>query len=393
MERLIFHIDVNNAFLSWTACHLLKNGYKKDIRCEVSVIGGDESSRHGVVLAKSPLAKKYGIVTGESLFNARKKYKGLKVYEPNHKIYKEYSDKLFEYLSQYSPNLEKYSIDECFLDLTGMNHFIKDEVEFANKIKDEIKEKFGFTVNIGIGNNKLCAKVASDFEKPDKVHTLYKNEIEDKLWKLNVQDLFMVGKQTVKKLNEMKIYTVYDLAHTQKEKLILEFKSYGNTLYNFANGIDDSPVESEKSDLKGIGNSITLPKDIIKKEDIKLKLLELSEQVGSRLRKDKKYAYVVTLYVKYNDFKTLTHQKKLLNPINTDDEIYNSILTLLKEIELRPIRSIGIRLNNLVLEKTEQISLFDSEEKKDNKNENLQITIDKLKNKYGRNVVKKAIIK
>lgn len=392
-KRLIFHIDVNNAFLSWTACNLLKKGSKIDIRSEVSVIGGDESKRHGVVLAKSPLAKKYGIVTGESLFNARKKYKNLKVYEPNHEIYKEYSDKLYEYLSQYTPHIERYSIDECFLDLTGMNHFIKNEIEFATKIKEEIKEKFGFTVNIGIGNNKLCAKVASDFEKPDKIHTLYENEIEEKLWNLKVEDLFMVGKQSAKKLNSLKIYTVYDLAHTKREKLVLEFKSFGNTLYEYANGIDNSVVESEKSELKGIGNSITLPKDIYDKNDIKVKLLELSEQVGTRLRKDKKYAYVVTLYIKYNDFKTITHQKKLINPINTDDEIYNNVITLLKEVEFRPIRSIGIRLTNLVLEKIEQISLFEEHKNIDNKNEALQETIDKLKNKYGKNVVKKAIIK
>ena len=391
-ERLIFHIDVNNAYLSWTACELLKEN-KIDIRKEVSIIGGDESKRHGVVLAKSPLAKKYGIVTGESIYNARKKYKNLIVYPPNHKLYKEYSNKLIKYLSQLTPNLEQYSIDECFLDMSGMGHFFKNEVEFATKIKNEIKNKFGFTVNIGIGNNKLCAKIASDFEKPDKVHTLYKDEIETKMWPLPVEDLFMVGKKTKKKLKEMKINTIYDLAHTKKEKLILEFKSFGNTLYEYANGIDDSPVESEKTELKGIGNSITLPKDLEELEDIKLKLLELSEQVGSRIRKDKKYAHVVTLYVKYSDFKTLTHQRKLKNPINTDEEIYENILMLLKEIEIKPVRSLGIRLNNLDTEKFEQISLFNVNSNKKDNFENLQYTIDDLKEKYGKDIIKKAINK
>ena len=374
-ERLIFHIDVNNAFLSWTACELLKTG-NTDIRKQVSVIAGDESKRHGVVLAKSPLAKKYGIVTGESIFNARKKYKNLIIYPPNHELYKQYSDKLIKHLSQYTPHLEQYSIDECFLDMSGMGHFFKNEVEFANNIKDEIKNKFGFTVNIGIGNNKLCAKIASDFEKPDKVHTLYKHEIKTKT-----------------KLKEMKINTIYDLAHTKKEKLILEFKSFGNILHEYANGIDDSPVENEKSELKGIGNSITLPKDLEELDDIKLKLLELSEQVGSRIRKDKKYSFVVTLYVKYSDFKTLTHQKKLKNPINTDEEIYENVLILLKEIELKPIRSIGIRLSNLVTEKFEQISLFNSGEDVTDNFENLQYTIDNLKSKYGKDIIKKAIRK
>ena len=392
-QRLIFHIDVNNAFLSWTACELIKEGNKIDIRNQVSVIAGDENKRHGVVLAKSPMAKKYGIVTGESIFNARKKYKNLLIYPPNHDSYQKYSNMLYEYLSEFTPYIERYSVDECFLDMTGMNYFIKDDIEFANKLREEIKTKFGFTVNIGIGNNKLCAKVASDFEKPDKVHTLYDSEIKDKLWKLDVEDLFMVGRQTAKKLRSMKINTVYDLAHTPREKLILEFKSFGNILYEYANGIDNSEVENERADLKGIGNSTTLPHDLIDKEKIKIKLLEISELVGSRLRKEKKYAYVVTLYVKYNDFKTLTHQKKLKNPINTDKEIYEYSLLLLKEIELRPIRSLGIRLTELTTDKITQISLFEQEKITDNKEELLQEALDNLKSKYGKNVVKKAIIK
>ena len=391
-ERLIFHIDVNNAYLSWTACELLKTG-NVDIRKQVSIIAGDESKRHGVVLAKSPLAKKYGIVTGESIFNARKKYKNLKVYPPNHDLYSKYSKELIEYLSQFTPHLEQYSVDECFLDMSGMDHFFKDATEFANKIKDEVKNKFGFTVNVGIGNNILCSKIASDFEKPDKVHTLYKHEIETKMWPLPVEDLFMVGRKTKKKLKEMKINTIYDLAHTKKEKLVIEFKSFGNTLYEYANGIDESPDESESSELKGIGNSLTLPKDLEEIEDIKLKLLELSEQVGSRIRKDKKYAYVVTLYVKYSDFKTLTHQKKLKNPINTDEEIYENILVLLKEIEIKPVRSLGIRLTTLVTEKFEQISIFNSDKEVNNNFENLQYTIDNLKSKYGKDIIKKAINK
>lgn len=373
---------------------MLKNGYKIDIRNTVSIIGGDESKRHGVVLAKSPLAKQYNIITGESIYNARKKYKNLLVFPPQHDIYQKYSDKLYKYLKQYSPYVERYSIDECFLDMSGMNHFIKDEIGFAHKIKNEIKLKFGFTVNIGIGNNKLCAKVASDFEKPDKVHTLYDNEIENKLWPLNVEDLFMVGKQTTKKLKDLNINTVYDLAHYPKEKLISIFKSFGNLLHDYANGIDYSIVENERTELKGIGNSITLPKDIEKLDEIKEKLLELSEIVGQRLRLDKKYAYVVTLYIKYANFKHFTHQKKLKNPINTDDEIYKNAIILLGKIELEPIRSLGIRLTALTTDKTEQISLFDTTIEKNSKNdENLQYTIDNLKTKYGKNIIKRASFK
>jgi len=277
--------------------------------------------------------------------------------------------------------------------MSGMNNFIKDPKAYAIKIKNEIKLKFGYTVNIGIGNNKLCAKIASDFEKPDKVHTLYNNEIKEKLWPLAVEDLFMVGKQTAKKLKSLKINTVYELAHYPKEELIKYFKSYGTLLHNYSNGIDDSLVENEKQELKGIGNSITLPRDYEKIEEIKLKLLELSEQVGRRIRNDRKYAYVITLYIKYSDFTKLTHQKKLKNPINTDDEIYNNILTLLNEVEIKPIRSLGIRLTNLTTNKIEQISLFDKEKNNNDNNQNLQYTIDKLKGKYGKNIIKRASIK
>lgn len=392
-KRLIFHIDVNNAYLSWSACEMLKNGYENDIRNQVSIIGGDESKRHGVVLAKSMPAKKYNITTGESIYSAKKKYKNLLVFSPNHDIYQKYSDELYDYLSTLSPRVERYSIDECFLDMTGMNNFIKEPVDYAKKIKEYIKTNFGYTVNIGIGNNKLCAKVASDFEKPDKVHTLYDKEIKNKLWPLKVGDLFMVGKQTTKKLQDLKINTVYDLAHYPKDNLIKYFKSYGTILHEYANGIDDSAVENEKSELKGIGNSITLPKDYENIDDIKLKLLELSEQVGIRIRHDKKYAYVITLYVKYSDFTKLTHQCKLKNPINTDSDIYTSILHLLDEIELKPVRSLGIRLTDLVTNKLEQISIFDNIKESSKDAETLQYTIDELKTKYGKNIIKRASIR
>ena len=211
-ERVIFHIDVNNAFLSWTAVLLLKNGYKRDIRNIPSIIGGDESQRHGIVLAKSPVAKKYGIVTAETLYQARKKCPQLECFPADYKWYYEKSKELYNYLSQYSPQIEQYSVDESFLDMTGTNYLYKNYEELAYKIKEDVKEKFGYTVNIGIANNKLCAKMASDFEKPDKVHTLYNNEIKDKMWPLPIEELFMVGKKTSEALRKINIKTIGDMA-------------------------------------------------------------------------------------------------------------------------------------------------------------------------------------
>ena len=176
MKNIIFHIDVNNAFLSWSALDLLNQGFKYDIRNSYAVIGGDETKRRGIVLAKSNSAKKVGIVTGETLYSARKKCKVLKVYPPNYNFYQKKSKELFELLGKYTDDIEPFSIDECFLDYTKIKHFYGDEVKFAYKLKTEIKEKLGFTVNIGIANNKLCAKMASDFLKPDRVHTLYEEE-------------------------------------------------------------------------------------------------------------------------------------------------------------------------------------------------------------------------
>ena len=213
-ERIIFHIDVNNAFLSWTAVKLLKEGYKEDIRKIPAVIGGNEKERKGIVLAKSPVAKKYNVVTAETLYQARKKCPGLKVFAPDYKWYAEKSKELFAYLSQYSPSMEQFSIDECFIDMTGTKYLYKNYLELAYYIKDDIKVKFGYTVNIGIGNNKLCAKMASDFEKPDKVHTLLKDEIVHRLWPLDVGDLLFIGRTTTETLNKLNIYTLEDLAKT-----------------------------------------------------------------------------------------------------------------------------------------------------------------------------------
>ena len=269
MQRIIFHIDVNNAFLSWTAVNLLNHGYKQDIRKIPSVIGGDEKARHGIVLAKSPVAKKYGIVTAETLYSARNKCRFLLVFPPNYPFYKEQSEKLMNYLSRYTPTIEQYSIDECFLDLTGTSLLYgNDYVSLAHKIKDEIKEKFGFTVNIGIGENKLCAKMASDFEKPDKVHTLYMNEIETKLWPLKVEDLFMLGRSSAKKLNELGIYTIKDLKDANINILRRYFKNGADYFKEAALGIDYSKVEPRNPKNKCISISRTLPYDVTKKEDL-----------------------------------------------------------------------------------------------------------------------------
>ena len=390
MERIIFHIDVNNAFLSWSAVKLLDEGYKTDIRKIPSIIGGDESIRHGIVLAKSPIAKKYGIKTAETIYSARKKCPNLKIFSPDMEYYKKMSKKMIDYISNYSPDLEQFSIDECFLDLTGTTYLYDNILSLAYKIKDEINEKFGFTVNIGIGNNKLCAKMASDFEKPNKVHTLYKNEIENKMWPLPIEDLFMVGKKTAIKLKKMGFYTIGDVAKSDCNRLIREFKSFGNTIYEMANGIDNSIVNSTISQNKSISTSLTLSKDTDDISVLKKVLLKQVDEIGRALRKKNLYATVVAVTFKTSDFVNFSKQCSFDLPINSNNSIYEKAINLLyKSWNFEKIRNIGIRISGFTDKRVAQTSLFESEND-DIANEKIQSVLDSIKDKYGSDIINPA---
>ena len=389
MERQILHIDVNNAFLSWTAIEKMKNGENLDIRTIPSVIGGDESRRSGIVLAKSTKAKEFGIKTGETLYSARQKCPALKVYPSNYKIYSKYSDSLYKLLLEYTDKIERFSIDECFLDMT--DYLMKDTlINKANEISRRVKEELGFTVNIGVANNKLLAKMASDFQKPDKVHTLFKNEIEKKMWNLPVSELFMLGRKTVPKLNNMNIKTIRDLAKTNKELLIKKFGKHGKIMWEYTNGIDEAEVIYKFETPKGIGNSITLPLDIASIEKIEEVLLALTEQVTYRLRNYDLIANVVNVQLRTKDFTDFSHQKKLDIPTANTKDIYMKAKELLHEMykENIFIRLVGIRVDNLISKDEIQLSLFSQEAKQ--KQENLDKVVDILKNKYGYNTITRA---
>ena len=391
MEKIIFHIDVNNAFLSWTAIELLNNGYKYDIRNSYAVIGGDPKMRKGIVLAKSNSCKKLGIYTSMNLFEAKKKCSVLKVYPPNYKFYSEMSNKLFNLLSKYTPDIEIASIDECYLDYGKVKKLYGDQFEFAKKIQKEIYDTLGFTVNIGIANNKLCAKMASDFSKPNKIHTLYNYEIENKMYPLPINDLFMIGKKTSEKLINLGINTIGDLANFSYEKLYAYFKNQTNFLINQARGIDNSVVDSNTYVPKGISNEITLDKDVIKKEDLYPYLLNLCESVSIRLRKQNKYATVICVVLKDNYFKRKSHQRKLDNATNVTNEIYKIAKEVLIEMwNDERIRLIGVRLDKLVNNINYQVSLFESENNVDSK---IDSVIDNLKEKYGNKIITKASMK
>lgn len=390
MKRIIFHIDVNNAFLSWSALDMIKNGSKIDIRNIPSVVGGDESKRHGIVLAKSVSAKKAGIVTGEPIYLARRKVNKLYVAPLNKESYIKYSNEFYKILCKYSPVVEKYSIDECFLDMTGTEKIFGDPVKLAYKIKDEIYKTLGFTVNVGVANSKLCAKMASDFEKPNKVHTLFDSEIKDKMWPLLVNDLFMVGKSSSKKLHELNINTIEDLAKADTNMLTRHFKSLGKMMHEYANGIDNSPVEKPIPKNQGIGNSTTLPEDVEDIVNLKKVLRKLSDMVGIRLREKERYATVISVQLKNNRFLNFQHQKKLINPISSNEDIYENACELLKEMwKGEPIRLVGLRVSDFTNSTYEQISLFE-EKGKTRKRDNIQKAVDEINKKYGSNTIKSA---
>lgn len=387
VERIIIHIDCNNAFLSWTAVNMLHQGSKIDIRNRYAVIGGDEEARRGIVLAKSMPCKSKGVVTAETLYSARKKCPYLEVYPPDFKIYKKYSDIMYTYLCNYSDKIERYSIDECFMDYTGSYLKYGDPIKMAYKIKNDIRDNFGFTVNVGIGNNKLLAKMASDFEKPDKVHTLFIDEIKNKMWPLNVDDLFMIGKASSKKLHSLGINTIGELANTDIEYLMRHFKSMGKMMWEYANGIDNSPVETDRGNPKSISNSVVLPYDYSNINELREVIRKLSQQVGKYLRKRKMYSPNVGIWVKFHDFTKVSKQITLDNVIDKDEDIYNNAIKLLDKLwnpdSEKKVRAVCVSVNNLTDVYKVQLSLLDMNKEQESVKDDLDIALDNIRKKYG----------
>ena len=394
MTSIIFHIDVNSAYLSWTAVEQLKNGAEVDLRQVPAIIGGDQKSRHGVVLAKSLSAKRYGIHTGEPVANAFRKCPNLIMEPPNHRMYREKSAELMEYLRTYTTEIEQVSVDECYMDFTEIANRYASPVDGALAIKNGIWETFGFTVNVGISSNKLLAKMASDFEKPDKIHTLFPEEISVKMWPLPIGDLFMAGRSSVETLKKLEIYTIGDLAQADLNLIMLHLKSHGKMLWEFANGIDHSSVQSEQTEAKGIGNSTTLSEDASTYEEVQPVFRELAESVGRRLQNAGQKAKMVSMEVKYHDFQTMSHQCQLSKPTNDAKILYETACQLFEEAWSRePVRLLGIRTSKLADEsEPEQLSIFDIEFPKepDEKHKKLNAAMEEIRKRFGENAIKKA---
>lgn len=390
LEQVIFHVDVNSAFLSWEAVYRLSEpGETRDLREAICAVGGDSSMRHGVILAKSIKAKQFGVQTGESIMEARKKCPDLEIVAANHELYKKMSEAFIELLREYSPHVEQYSIDEAFVDMTGMEALFGTPKQAADRIRERIYKELGFTVNIGVSNNKLLAKMASDFKKPNLVHTLFPEEIEKKMWPLPVGELFFVGDATEKKLKEMGITTIGDLAGTDQKFITSHLKKHGELIWNFANGRGLDVVETEPPDHKGYGNSTTIAFDVTDADTARMVLLSLADTVAARLRSHHVKAEVISVTIKNYRLETASHQMVLRTPTNITAEIHQAACRLFEELwDGTPIRLLGIQTTRMKEEGARQMSIFDDTDYE--KLEKMDKAVDSIREKFGADSVKRA---
>ena len=393
-DRVIFHVDANSAFLSWTAAYKVKVlGEDQDIREVPSVVAGDKASRHSIILAKSAPAKKYGIQTGEPLFQALEKCPDLIVVPPDYGLYVEASRHFVQMLRQFSPVVEQYSIDEAWVDMTGTERLWGSPRLAAEQMRERIWEELGFTVNIGISSNKLLAKMAGDFEKPNKIHTLFPEEVPDKFWPLPVRNLFLVGAATERKLKMMGIRTIGDLAHADVALLRKRLGKHGETVWHFANGRNADAVVPEPAENKGYGNSTTTSQDVVSYEQAYQVLLSLCETVASRMRRDGKCGSCVTIHLRTNDFHHLSHQSVLHGATNITSELFETACRLFDEAwdGVTPLRQLGVQMTRLSSEPYQQFDFFSGlTPQQYEKKLKLDETVDALRDKFGEDVIRRA---
>lgn len=391
MKKVIFHVDVNSAYLSWEAVYRLQHGSKLDLRTIPSAVGGDPKKRSGIILAKSGPAKPYKIQTGETLVAAFRKCPNLTVVPPNYSLYMKCSNSMVEILREYSEKIQRYSVDECFMDVSDMGRIYPDPLDMANEIRERIKFELGFTVSIGISSNKLLAKMAGELKKPDGVSTIWQEELEEKMWPLPVEELFMVGRATLPKLHKMNIYTIGELANYDIKLLEYSLKSHGRLIWQYANGLEDSVVQkSSGPPVKGVGNSTTISYDVDNAREAHLVLMSLSEMVGMRLRNIGMCAMLVSVSIKTSDFEHYSHQKKFYTPTNSTKQIYAYAKVLFNESwkgEL--IRHLGVHVSELCTKDFIQMNLFE-ESMQLEKQKKLDATIDQIRLRYDNKAIMRS---
>ncbi len=388
-KSIIFHIDVNSAYLSWEAVYRLQQGDPLDLRTVPSVVGGDPLTRHGIVLAKSIPAKEYAIKTGETLYSALAKCPDLIIARPNYLLFRQCSEALSLILRDYSPLIQQFSVDEYFLDFTAMDLLFGDPLATAYKIKERISNELGFTVNIGISTNKLLAKMASELQKPDQVHTLFPEEIAEKMWPLPVGELFMVGRATTRQLLSRNIKTIGELAHTDPRLLKGIMKSHGLLIWNYAHGIENSPVRpGGRVAVKGMGNSTTTSFDVQNRREAHLVLLSLVETVSARLRHDQYFARLISISFRTHEFLSYSHQRKLSHATDCTNELWEIACQLFDELwKGQPLRHLGIRASELCQNDFLQFSFFTKDYERDRK---VDQAVDIIRRRFGSQAIMRS---
>ena len=393
-ERVIFHVDANSAFLSWSAAHrVLVLHEETDLREVPSVVAGDKESRHSIILAKSTPAKKYGIQTGEPLFQALEKCPELVVIPPDYSLYVQASRSFVEMLRQFSPTVEQYSIDEAWVDMTGTERLWGSPRLAAEQMRRRINEELGFTVNIGISSNKLLAKMAGDFEKPNKVHPLFPEDMAEKFWPLPVRDLFLVGAATERKLKLLGIYTIGDLAKADPVLLRRKLGKHGETIWHYANGRNAELVTPEPAESKGFGNSVTTARDVVSTEEAHQVLLSLMETAAMRMRREGKYGSCITVHLRTNEFRYFSHQSKLNCATNITRELYREAARVFDEMWDRktPLRQLGVQITQLSDRPYQQYDLFSGMTAQQYERKmKLDETVDALRDRFGEDILRRA---
>lgn len=389
MRRLIFLVDMNAFFIS---CEAARN---PALKTRPAAVAGDPQRRAGIILAANYEARAFGVKTTMLVHEAKKLCPDIILLPPDHKFYEKKSREVMEILSGFTPVIQQNSIDEAWLDLTGCESLFGEPLKIARLIMDKISDELDLWCSIGISENKFLSKMASEMKKPRGITELWIADVKDKLWPLEIRKMYGIGSQTEKKLNELGILTIGDLANFDKRILFTRFGKYAQELYDNANGIDSSPVApGRKSETKSISRSTTLSKNIVDMESAQSVLLKLSEEIGEEARRYGFLGRTVSIAIRYDDFKTITRQKSVAPTFLTKD-IYKTASGLLKEnwAGRRPIRLLGVGLSGFDEGEREQVSFFDLDEQlpdERKKEEKLEKAIDSIRAKYGSDVVKRA---
>ena len=390
MERVILHSDVNNFYASIECLH------RPELRDKPVAVGGDVEARHGIILAKNNLAKRYNVRTGEALWQARQKCPNLVVLPPNYPLYLRFSRLAREIYMDYSNQIEPFGLDEVWADVTGSVGLLGSGEEIAEKIRQRIKYELGITVSIGVSWNKIFAKLGSDYKKPDAITVITKENYKDIVWPLPAGDLLYVGPATQRKLRDYGIHTIGQLAGAREEFLLGCFGKMGAVMHIFANGRDRAEVNEFDcvSPIKSIGNSTTTPRDLVNEQDVKIITYVLSESVAARMREQGLKCETVSIHVRDNELRSYQKQRKIETPTDLASEIHKTAMELFTKSYKweRPIRSIGVRGNDLVgANSCIQLSLCCDENKRE-QYKRLEETMDTLRQRFGAYAVQRAVL-